>query len=245
MRIAVVSDIHANRVALQAVLADAGRVDETWCLGDLVGYGPEPNECIDLLRQREPDSVCIAGNHDWAALGRLDTAEFNSDAKKAAAWTRDRLTPGNRLYLENLPQSIVRSGFTLVHGTPRDPIWEYLVSPQVALACFPLLATRFCLVGHSHLPFACYEVTGSQPGVNFETPTPGKAIQLGAPRAFVNPGSVGQPRDGNPDASYVVLDTDTLTFEHRRVAYDIAQTQSLMKAAGLPERLIMRLSYGW
>ena len=244
MRVAVVSDIHANLAALNAVLADAGVVDETWCLGDLVGYGPQPNECIDTLRKREPHLLCIAGNHDWAALGKLDTAQFNNDAESAALWTRRTLTKESHAYLDALPERLQRDEITLVHGSPRDPIMEYVVSLAVARANFAVLTTRYCLLGHSHLPFVMAEA--DQPGdmpehrvAHVNTP-----VQLDARRLLINPGSVGQPRDGIHDASYLILDTTALTIEHRRVPYPIKETQNLMEQAGLPKRLIARLDYG-
>jgi len=244
MRIAIISDIHSNRVALQAVLADAGAVDETWCLGDVVGYGPEPNECIEILRQREPRLICLAGNHDWAALGRLDTSDFNHDAEAAALWTRNRLTPSSRAYLESLPERVIKGDFTLVHGSPRAPIWEYLISAAVARANFALLTTPYCLVGHSHIPFIFYEAVNRQDLPTVHTASADKMIRLPEQRLFINPGSVGQPRDGNPHASYAILDTGAKTIEHRRVPYSIKETQRLMEQAGLPQRLIQRLEYG-
>lgn len=243
MLIAVVSDIHANLTALEAVLADAGDVGGLWCLGDVVGYGPQPNECVQALQAWEPRLVCIAGNHDWASLGHLDTADFNADAERAALWTREHLALASYAWLKSLPQRESRVRFTLVHGTPREPIWEYLVSPAAARDNFAILETPYCFVGHSHLPFICRE--GEQNNAVFDPATPRRPVQLDEQRAFINPGSVGQPRDGNPDASYLILDDERQTVEHRRVAYDIALTQQLMSAAHLPERLINRLSHGW
>ena len=244
MRIAVISDIHANLAALSAVLADAGVVDETWCLGDVVGYGPQPNECIDVLRAREPHLACLAGNHDWAALGKLDTAQFNTDAESAARWTRQTLSDQSRSWLEELPQKVQREDFMLVHGSPRDAIMEYVVSLAVARANFDVLTSRYCLLGHSHLPFVMAE--GLQPGDMPENRKAqvGQRVPLAERRLIINPGSVGQPRDGNPDASYLILDSTAMTIEHRRVAYPITETQALMEQAGLPKRLISRLSYG-
>ena len=152
MRILVVSDVHSNLVALEAVLKDAGAFDRVWCLGDVVGYGPEPNECVDLLRSF--DLLCLAGNHDLAAVGKVTLVDFNPDAKEAIAWSRFRLSVANREWLETLPTMGVISEFdlTLVHGSPIDPIWEYIFTPPVARASFDLITTRNCLNGHTHVP---------------------------------------------------------------------------------------------
>jgi len=244
MRIAVISDIHANLAAFQAVLKDMGTVDETWCLGDVVGYGPDPNECIELLCKQEPH-VCIAGNNDWAALGRLETADFNADAEFAALWTRDHLTPANRAYLESRPERVPKGDFTLVHGSPRDPIWEYLLSAGAARDNFPLFATPYCFVGHSHIPIIFRQGLAINDSPEIQAGTVSVPINLDQRRLIINPGSVGQPRDGNPDASYVILDTEAHTVTYRRVPYAIEETQERMRQAGLPPRLIARLSFGW
>ena len=156
MRSLILADIHANLEAFQAVLYDAnsrGPIDQLWCLGDIVGYGPNPGEVIDLLR--EHDHLSIAGNHDWAAIGKIDTSEFNPYARSAALWTQAQLTKEHVDYLSRLPLTLVTGIFTLAHGTPRDPIWEYLVTETAALASLEHLQTNHCLVGHSHIPFFC------------------------------------------------------------------------------------------
>ncbi len=244
MRIAVISDIHANFAAFQAVLRDMGTVDETWCLGDVVGYGPDPNECIETLRQIEPH-VCIAGNHDWAALGRLDTADFNYDAEFAALWTRDHLSADNRAYLESRPERLPKGDFTLVHGSPRDPLWEYLLSPGAARDNFALFSTPYCFVGHSHIPIIFREALSASDNPQAQAGTVNVPVNLDQQRLIINPGSVGQPRDGNPDASYVMLDSNARSVQYRRVPYPINETQERMRQAGLPPRLIARLSFGW
>jgi diadenosine tetraphosphatase ApaH/serine/threonine PP2A family protein phosphatase len=247
MRVAVISDIHSNLVALQAVLADAGAVDATWCLGDLVGYGPQPNECIEELRRR-PNLLCIAGNHDWAALDKLDTGDFNRDAENAVLWTRQQLSADNSDYLSHLPDRLTEDRFLLVHGSPRHPIWEYVVSLGVAQACLDGLAgtSPYCLIGHSHLPLVFVQAGTPDDTPTVEYPPAGVPFALGDRKTLINPGSVGQPRDGNPDASYLILDTVARAVTYRRVPYDIAATQKLMKAAGgrLSERLINRLQFG-
>ncbi len=243
MRVLVLSDIHSNLEALRAVLRDAGAVDATWCLGDLVGYGPQPNECVELLRQCEPNVLCIAGNHDCAAIDKLDISIFSADAERAVLWTREQLSASTASYLEGLPERLTWGDVTLVHGSPGEPMWEYLVSAARALENFPLLKTRYCLIGHSHVPLVFVEAT--QPGLpNGHVMLPGERISLGERRMFLNPGSVGQPRDGNRDASYVLLDTETGRADYCRVEYAFEKTQRLMQQSGLPDRLIVRLAYG-
>ena len=251
MRCAIVSDIHGNLDALEAVLADAGEVDQFWCLGDLVGYGPQPNECIEALRSRA--ALCVAGNHDWAAIGKMDTAEFNPEASEAALWTGARLTDENRHFLATLPEQVVAgdSGeFTLVHGSPRDPIWEYLTHVSLARLNFDYFQTPYCLVGHTHVPLVFERPLSEGRGPNYRTivPEADQAMPLGPARLIVNPGSVGQPRDGNPQAAYMRYESDgagTATMTLRRIAYPVATVQQKMRDAGLPPRLITRLTYGW
>jgi predicted phosphodiesterase len=244
MRYLIISDIHANLAAFETVLKSAGEFDKIWCLGDLVGYGPDPNQCIEQLK--EYDHLCVAGNHDWAALDRLDLAEFNAEAQQSARWTQEQLTPANRAFLENLPTTLIEKGFTLVHGSPRQPVWEYVLYPSVAAPNFDHFGTPYCLVGHTHVPVV-FELVDQEFGEYCELIQPrlDSPIPLEERRIILNPGSVGQPRDSNPLASFAVLDLDHLTIEYRRVPYPIAETQRLMTRAGLPERLITRLSHGW
>ncbi len=245
VRYLVISDIHGNLAALDAVLADADSrdVDQMWCLGDVVGYGPCPNECISRL-QDATDYHCVAGNHDWAAISRIDIAEFNPSAKTACQWTGQQLSPENRAYLENLPTRIVEGNYTLVHGSPREPIWEYIIYPSTAQLNFQFFDTQLCLAGHTHAPAIFREET---PEHKFEIsiPVPGEPIQIDDERLIVNPGSVGQPRDGDPQAAYMVFDEDAKVIEYHRVPYDVAVTQALMMEEGLPESLISRLTFGW
>ena len=244
MRYLVISDIHGNLEALKAVLNDAPAGLPVWCLGDLVGYGPNPNECIEQLRELEPE--CVVGNHDWAAVNRVNLEDFNPDAQAAVMWTQAQLTPQNRSYLQELPISLVKGSFTLVHGSPREPIWEYILYPPVARLNFAHFSTSYCLVGHTHIPMIFRFINrDGEATCMAERPVEGKPYPLDEGRLIINPGSVGQPRDGDARAAYAILDTDTLTLEHRRVSYDIAKTQRLMEEAGLPHRLIARLSYGW
>ncbi|HLF27065.1 MAG TPA: metallophosphoesterase family protein [Anaerolineae bacterium] len=243
MRCLVLSDIHANLAALEAVLADAGRFDFIWCLGDVIGYGPDPNESVACLR--EFPHLCLAGNHDWAALGKLDLRGFNTDARLSAEWTQKHLDPAARAYLQALPPSCVESGYTLAHGSPRQPIWEYILDPLTAEHNFNAFATTVCLVGHTHIPalFVLPDPDDAQ-GVEPHQPEWNCPIHLNSGRWIVNPGSVGQPRDGNPDASYALLDLEHNTWEYRRIRYPVHETQRRMREQGFPARLIDRLAQG-
>jgi diadenosine tetraphosphatase ApaH/serine/threonine PP2A family protein phosphatase len=243
MRCLVVSDIHANLAAFEAVLAGAGPFDVIWCLGDMVGYGPEPNECI--ARLRDYPHLCLAGNHDWAVLGKLDIRGFNADARIANQWTQNVISPAARAYLQNLPPRREERGYTLAHGSPRQPIWEYILDPLTAELNFSAFETRICFVGHTHVPVSFYLPEPSDDHLcDPRPPFYDEAISLASGRWIINPGSVGQPRDGNPDASYVILDLNANTLKRRRVEYPIEITQEKMRAAKLPVRLIERLSVG-
>ena len=244
MRSLILADIHANLEAFQAVLADAhsrGPIDELWSLGDIVGYGPNPAEVIDLLREHA--HVSVAGNHDWAAIGKIDTRAFNPYAKAAAEWTQEHLSRDHADYLDSLPLSLEKGDFTLVHGTPRDPIWEYLVTESSALANLEHLKTDQCLVGHSHYPFLCRVDPDNLTCAFLEFP-PGVPIELGPEPLFINPGGVGQPRDRDPTTNYAIYDSSDNSICHYRVPYDIPATQEKMRRANLPEPLITRLDRG-
>jgi diadenosine tetraphosphatase ApaH/serine/threonine PP2A family protein phosphatase len=239
MRCAILADIHGNLDAFRAVLRDMeerGGADELWCLGDIVGYGPEPSACLDLLRERS--HVCVAGNHDWAAAGRIDTADFNPDAAAACKWTSGRLSSIDKEYLQNLPLTVVRGEFTMAHGSPRDPLYEYIFSAVDAEDNLSSFGTAHCLVGHTHVP-AVFAESG---GVCSKEPLP-PVLQLGG-RSIINPGGVGQPRDGDPRASYAIYDEAGRVIYSYRVPYDIAAVQEKMNKAGLPEYLALRLSDG-
>ncbi len=242
LRALIVSDIHSNRAALAAVLADAaarGGFDALWCLGDLVGYGPEPGACLELLR-RYP-LTAVAGNHDHAALYPETAAGFNHNAAAAALWTAGQLSREEQDFLADLPLTATAGAFTLVHGSLRAPLREYLLSPAAAAATFARLTTPYCLVGHSHLPFSCVE---NRDGPEFVTFAEDELYPLDERRRIINPGSVGQPRDYDCRAAYAVYDDAAGTVEQRRVSYDIADTQDRMRQAGLPPGLIDRLNYG-
>ncbi len=243
MRYAIIADIHANLAAFKAVLKDIerhGEVDEFWCLGDIVGYGPDPGQCLELLRRLR--HVCVAGNHDLAAIGRLDLASFNPDAAAAIRWTAQQLDPQDVQYLEGLPSVIKRDGFTLVHGSPREPVWEYLVSISSARENFAYFESPFCLVGHSHVPLVFRQ---AEDGICSYIPFSTDIGQvLGRSRLIINPGGVGQPRDGDPRASYAIYDSDAGVVRLYRVAYDINATQLKMMKQNLPVRLSVRLAHG-
>jgi predicted phosphodiesterase len=241
MRVAVVSDIHSNLHALEAVLAaiEVEAPDELWCLGDLVGYGPRPNECCALIGEKA--DACLAGNHDLAVRGTIDLEEFGGDAAVAARWTRDALEPQGRELLETLEPSGTAHGIALYHGSARDPIWEYVLSDEGALATLELADAPLVLVGHSHV--ALRVVQGAD-GLDGGVAPAGTELELAGTRALLNPGSVGQPRDGDPRAAYLLLDLEAHTVSFRRAEYDVARTQREMREAGLPEMLAARLELG-
>jgi predicted phosphodiesterase len=242
MPILILSDIHANLAALDAVLADAGQAEAVWCLGDVVGYGPDPNECIERLKGL-PGLVCLLGNHDAAVLGRLEIQSFNLEARHAVLWTRTALAPHNLQFLADSQERVEVDPVTLVHGSPREPIWEYLLDIQTATHNFNYFATPYCFVGHSHLPLI-YKLVDGRTQAELYVPRPNLKLPM-LPRAIFNPGSVGQPRDHNPRAAYALFDPHALTWELRRVAYDIPSVQLRMRQADLPWRHIQRLSGGW
>ncbi len=239
MRIAVLSDIHANLPALDAVLADAGDVDAVWHLGDVVGYGPDPDGVVARLRSIGAQGV--RGNHDAAACGGSEIDWFNPDARRAMEWTRAAIAPETIEWLAALPERRVLAGVDLVHGSPREPIWEYVTTPDVALANLALLETPIGLHGHTHFPVAWVQDGGR---VELIRASRDASLELRGRRALANPGSVGQPRDGDPRASYAILDPDAGALRWHRVAYDVAAVQSAMRDAGLPASLSARLAVG-
>lgn len=239
MRIAVLSDIHSNLVALDAVLAHAGSVDAVWHLGDVVGYGPDPDGVV--ARLASIGAVGVLGNHDAAALGGPEIDWFNPDARSAAVWTRDRIAAETRAWLAALPWVAVVDGVSLVHGSPRDPLREYITTPEVASANLRHLATRLGLHGHTHVPAVFTQRDGA---MIVEWPRDGDLLELDDEPTLLNPGSVGQPRDGDPTAAYMILDRAAGHATWHRVAYDIGAVQIAMRAVRLPTRLIERLALG-
>ncbi|HKU57211.1 MAG TPA: metallophosphoesterase family protein [Gaiellaceae bacterium] len=242
MRVAVVSDIHSNLHALDAVLAaiDEETPDELWCLGDLVGYGPRPNECCAAIAERA--DVCLAGNHDLAVQGTIDLEEFHGDAGLAATWTREVLEPEWRELLDRLKPEGAAHGVALYHGSARDPIWEYVLGDEAALATLELAGSPLVLVGHSHVALRVVQSGGDD--LSGGVAPAGTELELAGTRAVLNPGSVGQPRDGDPRAAFLLLDLDAQHASFRRVEYDVKRTQSEMREAGLPELLAARLELG-
>jgi predicted phosphodiesterase len=242
MRILVISDIHANLTALQTVLAAAGSIDAAWCLGDVVGYGPDPNECVQTIRTL-PNLKCILGNHDAAVLEMLDTQAFNQEARQAIEWTQTTMEPEKIAFLKDLPESQVVGQVTLAHGSPRHPVWEYLLDVYTATRSFESFDTNFCFVGHTHLP-AVFQLVNDGQVARLFVPEPDKKITL-TPRLIINPGSVGQPRDRDPRAAYAIFTPEEATWEYHRVLYDISSVQARMRTAGLPDKHIQRISNGW
>jgi diadenosine tetraphosphatase ApaH/serine/threonine PP2A family protein phosphatase len=243
MRIALVSDIHSNLVALETVLGVLPAYNQLWCLGDTIGYGPQPNECLAHMRDR--GTYVLTGNHDLACLGEVSLVDFNALARTANQWNNRQLLPALRSYLHERPATLtVDQSATLAHASPRDPIWEYILDVETALDNLSFYDTPVCLVGHSHVPtiFALHE---EESRVEFMAAQHQQVVQLQPGSRYIfNPGSVGQPRDGDPRAAYAIWDTEAATIRFERVAYDIAATQRLMSAAGLPQMLVERLSYG-
>ena len=242
MSIAVVSDIHGNRQAFEAVLEaieEAG-CEQVWCLGDLVGYGAEPDACVELAERHV--AVCLAGNHDLGVIGAIDLAEFSSTARRAAEWTRDTIDPRTARYLSPLEPSDERHAVGLYHASPRDPVWEYVLSPLQAELCFEVQASRVGLVGHSHVALAFWRVDGEL--ATGHTRTDGDELEVGAGHWLINPGSVGQPRDGDPRAAWLELDLDGWKVRFHRVEYDVDGAIVAIRRARLPDSLADRLRFG-
>ncbi len=243
MRILIVSDIHANYTALEAVLNDAGTVDETWCLGDLVGYGPDPNAVVEQMRE-QPSLTCILGNHDAAVIGKMPLESFNPDARLSLTWTERVLTADNMNFLRSLSLNVkVRGDVTLAHGSPRDPVWEYVLNTLSARLNFEHFTTPFCFVGHSHIQ-SMFQLDEKKDRVTLGTMRLDEAVPL-TPRAILNPGSVGQPRDRDIRAAYAIYDPQACTWETHRVEYNVAEVQQRIREAGLPEKHAVRLAEGW
>lgn len=244
MRTLILSDIHANLTALQAVLEDAAPFDRVFCLGDVVGYGPDPNECIETL-QGLPALTCIKGNHDAAILGEIDIHAFRNEARLSLEWLASQLHPENYRWLRERPEKVEIDAFTLAHGSPRDPVWEYVMDLRVARGNMDAFETRFCLVGHTHIP-CIFKMDGETlESTHLYLIGPDQPFQLNL-KSIVNPGSVGQPRDHNPLSSYMIYDDqEEFPWTYRRAPYDVEAVQERILAAGLPIRHAARLSEGW
>jgi predicted phosphodiesterase len=242
MRVAIISDIHANRHAFEAVLSDVAgsSVDEIWCLGDLVGYGAEPDACVDLAREKA--AICLAGNHDLAVAGEVPLSDFSGAAGAAVRWTRRAMTRENIDYIGALRPSGARDCVGLYHGSPREPIWEYVLSELLADLCLDTQEHRVCLVGHSHLALSFDRANGGV--ANGELRPADSVVDLSDGEWLLNPGSVGQPRDGDPRAAWMLLDLDGDAAHFNRCDYDIAGAAAAINAAELPALLATRLEYG-
>lgn len=242
MRFLIISDVHANLVALETVLRDAGRVDDVWSIGDIVGYGPRPRECVEIVRVLTPN-ISVIGNHDWACIGRLSLDDFNPVARFASYWTTSQLAADHLQYLESLPNRMIDNDWTVVHGSPRHPIWEYIYNARVAQQNFPIFDTPLCFVGHTHVPMYIREEEAAA-GATPHRPTDGEVLDVSAGRFIINPGAVGQPRDGDPRAAYAIFEPEARRVTFHRVSYAIEETQAQMREAGLPESLVQRLAVG-
>ncbi|HEY3726339.1 MAG TPA: metallophosphoesterase family protein [Solirubrobacteraceae bacterium] len=242
MHVAIVSDVHGNRQAFEAVLdaiADSG-CEELWCLGDLVGYGAEPDACVALARDHA--AICLAGNHDLGVRGTLPLEEFSRGAALAASWTRNEIDSETRAYLDRLEPSNVDESVAMYHASPRDPVWEYVLSPLQAELCLDVQAHRVSLIGHSHVALSFSRFPGS--AASGQTRAADEELELDEGEWLVNPGSVGQPRDGDPRAAWLELDTGAWRATYRRIEYDIAGAAAAIRAARLPDSLAERLLYG-
>jgi predicted phosphodiesterase len=242
MRVAIASDIHGNKQAFQAVIAaaEAADADELWCLGDLVGYGAEPDACVALADAH--CTICLAGNHDLAVVEVLSLDDFSRGAALAAYWTREVIQPETREYLLSLSPQSSAEGVGLFHASPRDPIWEYVLSALAAELCFDATDFRISFIGHSHVALSFHRPEGEP--ASGTTRRAGAEVDLASGEWLVNPGSVGQPRDGDARAAWLMLDTGTWTATWRRAEYDIAGAQAAIRAANLPDSLAERLQYG-
>jgi predicted phosphodiesterase len=240
MRVAVISDIHANYHALETVLGEItdARVDTIWCLGDTVGYGPRPNDCCEIVQSRA--ERCLVGNHDLVVLGELAVSDFNDEAAAAATWTADVLTDQARTFLAGLKPFDNAAGVELFHASARDPVWEYVLTEEAAHATLDLTEAPVVLVGHSHVALALRLDGDSVAG---GLAAGGSELELSG-RWLLNPGSVGQPRDGDPRAAWLLLDLERRFAAFHRVAYPIEKTQSEMRERGLPPGLALRLERG-
>jgi predicted phosphodiesterase len=241
MRVGVISDIHGNAAALETVLdaLEQEKPDTVWCLGDLVGYGPEPNGCCELVAHRA--DLCLVGNHDLGVLGAIPLDEFSPDAAAAARWTESVLTDYSRAYLESLRPQAEVNGAELFHASPRDPVWDYVLSEPVARESLEMTHAPIVMVGHSHVPLAMILTDGR---ANGGLAAAGHEADLAKGRWLLNPGSVGQPRDNDPRAAYVILDLEDQRAYFRRVEYPVERTQEAIREQGLPETLAQRLALG-
>jgi len=246
MRAAVITDIHANLPALEAILGaiEEAAAEEIWCLGDVVGYGADPDRCADLVRER--CSICLVGNHDLAVLGALDIGAFSEAAAAAVVWTRENVAERTLAMLRELEPAGEREDVSLFHASPRDPVWEYVLSAEQADACLDVQKARLGLIGHSHVSLFFVRPTAEEQGeeIRGAQSSDDTLLDLAAGKWLINPGSVGQPRDGDPRAAWLELDTSAYTARFHRVGYDVERAAASISSAGLPRRLAERLHVG-
>jgi predicted phosphodiesterase len=242
MQIAIVTDVHGNRPAFEAVIAAAREAgaDEMWCLGDLVGYGAEPDACVELAHKH--CSVCLAGNHDLGVVGVLSLEDFSRGARIAAEWTAETITDDTREFLLALTPSAEAAGYGLFHASPRDPVWEYVLSGLTAELCFDATDFAVSFIGHSHVALSFHRPAGEP--TTGSTRREGDELDLSAGEWLLNPGGAGQPRDGDPRAAWLLLDTDSGVARWQRAEYDIAAAQDAIRTARLPDSLADRLAFG-
>ena len=242
MRVAIVSDIHGNRHAFEAVLdeIESSECEEMWCLGDLVGYGAEPDACVELARRHA--AICLAGNHDLGVRGTLPLEEFSRGAALAAKWTQEVISADTLEFLNTLEPLDLDEEVGLYHASPRDPVWEYVLSPLQAELCLDIQRHRVCLIGHSHVALSFSRPAGA--AATGQTRADGEQLDLGSAEWLINPGSVGQPRDGDPRAAWLELDFAGSIVVYRRTEYDVAGAAAAIRAARLPDSLAERLAYG-
>ncbi len=242
MLIAIATDVHGNRPAFEAVIAaaEAAGADEMWCLGDLVGYGAEPDACVELAHRH--CAVCLAGNHDLGVIGVLSLEDFSRGARIAADWTRETITDKTREFLLALKPDGEAHGYGLFHASPRDPVWEYVLSGLTAELCLDSTDFRVSFIGHSHVALSFHRPAGEP--TSGSTRRGGEELSLAEGEWLLNPGGAGQPRDGDPRAAWLLLDTDRAVARWCRTDYDIAAAQTAIRAARLPDSLAERLQYG-
>jgi predicted phosphodiesterase len=242
MLVAIVSDIHGNRQAFESVLDEIEDSDcqELWCLGDLVGYGADPDRCVELARRHA--AICLAGNHDLGVCGSLPLELFSRGAELAARWTQETIASETLQYLERLEPEQLEEAVGLYHASPRDPVWEYVLSSLQAELCLDVQSHSVCLIGHSHVALS-FSRLGGDPATG-QTRVDGEELDLSAGEWLINPGSVGQPRDGDPRAAWLELDLDDMRATYRRTEYDIAGAAAAIRAARLPDSLAERLAFG-
>jgi predicted phosphodiesterase len=242
VKVAVVSDIHGNRQAFEAVLEEvaASEAEELWCLGDLVGYGADPDACVELARRHA--AICLAGNHDLGVRGDLPLEQFSRGAALAAQWTQETISEETLAYLKSLQPTHLEESVGLFHASPRDPVWEYVLSPLQAELCLDVQEHRVCMIGHSHVALSFWRLPGAS--ATGQTRAADEAMDLTNGEWLINPGSVGQPRDGDPRAAWLELDDEKWTATYRRTEYDIERAAAAIRAARLPDSLAERLSFG-